>query len=160
MADTNQIGAVRYEWMAPEFARTERAPLWYIVVGVAWLGGMIYTGLTSQWVGLGVVAMVGLVLYLSGRMLPRTFAHQLTDKGVVVAGQFHAYGQLRSFWIAQGGQGPALNLSSAKKLSFLLTLQLGTADIEKVRTVLLEFLPEEAGRGEDVVDKIGRFFKL
>ena len=139
---------------------TRRTPGWYGVAGLVALLAIGYTIYTSQWVGLAVVMMIGVIMYLVGRVSPRQFVHQLTDRGVKIGDKFYAYGQLRAFWVTIVPEGRALNLLPAKKLSLLLTLQLGDADVEKVREILLEFLPEEAGRGEDLVDRVGRWFRF
>lgn len=155
-----QLGEVRYEWTAPEFARAQRSGVWYMVTGGIWLILLAYTLYTGQWVGVAVVIMIGIVLYLLGRVAPRNFIHRLATAGIGVGEKFYPYGQLRSFWIANTPSGQTLNLVSSKKFSLAITLQLVGADVEKVRDILLEFLPEESGRGEDTVDRIGRFLKF
>ena len=161
MADSKQeVGTVRYEWTALEFPRVERTRVWYLVAGLVGLGLLAYTIYTRQWAGTAVVLMISVVVYLMGRVTPRTFIHRLTSRGVEVGDKFYPYTQLRAFWVVNTPSSRTLNLISAKKFSLLLTLQLEGADVEKVREVLLEFLPEEPGRGEDVIDRVGRFFRF
>ena len=78
----------------------------------------------------------------------------------VVRERFWPYGSLRAFWISRSEEGNVLHFLPNRKYALVLTLQLGKADVEKVRAILSDRLVEEEDRGEDMVDRIGRFFRL
>jgi len=149
---------VLYEWEAPEFGETGRGwNVWVFVVLLLAAGWMIWT---RQWIALAVVGMILAVLYLLKRVQPRKFTHQLTEAGIKVGERIHRYDQLKSFWVVLAGEARVVNLLPKRKWGLMLTLQLGDADVDKVRDILSKFLPEDASRGEDTIDRIGRFFKL
>ncbi|RLC37276.1 hypothetical protein DRH29_02545 [candidate division Kazan bacterium] len=160
MAEENKFGDVLYSWKAKEFSSNRRSAGWYVVAGIIFLAAVVYTIYIHQWIGLGVVVMIGVLIYLSQSMAPRVFDHKITDRGIAVGKKFYEYSNLRSFWIVLDKDNPTLNLMLNKKLSLLLTLQLGTADVERIRKILGDFLPEDANRGEDIADKITKFLKL
>lgn len=111
---------------------------------------------TKQWIGAALVVMIGVALYLLRTSAPRVFEHAITERGVVVGEKFYPYSQLQSFWILLSGGVGTLNLLSNKKFGLVMTLQLGEADIEKIRGSLSGKLPEDASRGEDMVDRVGK----
>jgi len=160
MIEKNKFGNILYSWRAKEFSSNRRSTTWYVVAGIVFLIAIAYTIYIRQWIGLGVIVMVGVLIYLAQNMAPRVFDHKITSQGISIGDKLYPYANLRSFWIVASTDNPTLNLISSKKLSLLLTLQLGSADVEKVRKILGDFLPEDINRGEDTVDKISKFLKL
>lgn len=156
---TQEDKKVLYEWSAPEFSGSGATGWsgWALLVLLIAAGWTVWV---QQWVTLAVVVMVGVMVYLLRKSQPRVFQHQITETGVYVGERLYAYGKLKSFWIVLGGDVRIVNLLPNKKFGLSLTLQLGDADVERVRETLMKFLPEDASRGEDTVDKVGRFFKL
>ncbi len=156
---TQENEKVLYEWSAPEFSVRETTGWsgWALLVLIVAVGWTVWA---QRWVTLAVVLMVGLLIYLLRKTRPRLFQHQITEDGIYIGKRLHAYSGLKAFWIVLEGDTRVVNLLRNKKFGLLLTLQLGDADVEKIREALIKFLPEDASRGEDTVDKVGRFFKL
>lgn len=157
MAAEQENVKVLYEWEANEFSLRSSLSVWVWVVLVIAAAWAVWA---HQWIALATLVMIGVVVILSKRMQPRMFTHQITEAGVAVGNKLHAYSDLKSFWIVLDGKDRVLNLLPNKKVGLVLTLQLGDANVDKVREALVKFLPEDASRGEDAVDKIGRFFRL
>jgi hypothetical protein len=149
-----------YEWQAGEFTTNEVGSFGWWGVGGFLVLAAAWTIWMKQWMGLAVVIMIGVMVWLVRGMKPRKFDHQLTEVGVKVGSRVYPYNTLKSFWIVLDTNVRTVNLLPDKKFGFLLTLQLGDANVDKVRETLAKFLPEDASRGEDTVDKIGRFFRL
>jgi uncharacterized membrane protein YobD (UPF0266 family) len=157
MAQEN--GTALFSWEADEFQTHERGLWWYVgVFGLAILA-IIYAIYIKNWMFIGVVVMIVVALFVLGRVAPRKFVHTITDKGVKVGDKFYSYSELKSFWVVDD-VATVLNILTAKKYALLLTLQLAKGDVEKVRTILSEYLPEESDRGEDRIDKISRLLKF
>jgi len=156
MAEENK-GKMLYEWEASEFSQNTGWSIWIWLVLLAAAGWAVWA---KQWIGLGTLVMVAVVVFLSKNMRPRTFHHQITDAGVMVGDKLYSYDKLKAFWVVLDGEARSLNLLPDRKWGLLLTLQLGDANVDKVREALLKFLPEEGSRGEDTVDKVGRIFRL
>ena len=160
MVEEKNIGNELFSWDANEFQAPSRSFLWYVVVwGVAVLA-IAYAIYVQNWFLIGLVAMIVFSLHVLGRISPRKFTHIVTDKGVKVGDKLYSYDSLKSFWMVESGGEHTLNLITARKFDLLLTLQIDGGDVEKVRQILAEFLPEEEDRGEDTIDKITRFFKF
>lgn len=159
MAD--KIGTILLSWEADEFQSHERGLWWHVIVlGLAVLA-IIYAIYIRNWIFIGLIVMVVVALYVIGNVAPRKFIHTITDKGVEVGDKFYNYDELKSFWlVSEEKAATVLNIITAQKYTLLLTLQLEKSNVEQIRKILSEYLPEESDRGEDRVDKIGRFLKF
>ncbi|MFA5010116.1 MAG: hypothetical protein WC553_02730 [Patescibacteria group bacterium] len=152
---------ILYEWRAPEFSTQSNGVIWGWWIGIGALAMIgAWSVWTKEWVALAVVGMIVVVAILMRQTKPRDFGHQLTEAGVKVGEALRSYDQFRAFWIVLENDTRVVNLLPSKKWGLMLTLQLGDANVDKVRETLLKFLPEDASRGEDTIDKIGRFFRL
>lgn len=157
----DEFGSVIYSWEAPEFMPSQGGSWWVdtalVVVG---LGLIIWAIWAGQWSGVALVVMAGVVVVLMRKAKPRMFTHSITEAGVVVGEKFYSYDQLKSFWIYMEGNARTLHFVLNRRFTLALTLQLGDASIDKVREALAGKVPEDASRGEDTVDTVGRILKL
>jgi len=160
MVDGQKQPEVLYSWDAEEYTQAERNISWYWWALAVALVIVIYAVIIQQWTLIAVVLVAGVVIYLVGKTEPRTFTHELLDTGIRVGGRLYPYTTLQSFWFVIEGRVRELKVLQSGKLKPLLSLQLGNADVEQIRRVLSRFLPEEEERGEDIVDKMGRFLKF
>ena len=91
-----------------------------------------------------VVALLGtFVVYLLGHRAPRYIEHKITPLGIELDGRVFLFDELQSFWILYHGPVKELILRSKKTLMPLIHLQLEYADPNKIREILLDFLPEK-----------------
>ncbi len=160
MADEREQPEILYSWDAKEYIQPERNTVWYWWAAVIALIVIVYAVAIRQWTLIVVMVVAGVAIYLVNRTEPRTFTHTLLDAGIMVGDKLYLYTSLKSFWFTRGAGNQELKVLQAGKLKPLLSLQVGGADVEKIRSVLVRFIPEEEGRGEDVVDKISRFLKF
>jgi len=160
MVDEQKQSEVLYSWDAKEYVQHERSISWYWWAAAIALVVIVYAIAIRQWTLIAVVLVVGVVIYLMGRTEPRTFTHELLDTGIKIGGRLYPYTTLQSFWLVIEGRVRELKVLQSGKLKPLLSLQLDNAEVEQVRGVLSKFLPEEEERGEDIVDKMGRFLKF
>ncbi|MDD5606043.1 MAG: hypothetical protein PHR51_01820 [Patescibacteria group bacterium] len=161
MADKQDRGKELFSWQAGEFRAATRGVWWHVTVWALAILAVVYSVYIQSWFFIGVVVMIVVALYVLGRAEPRVFTHSITDSGILVGERFYSYDSLKSFWIVNDKiAGVTLNVMTAKRFDLLLTLQIQESDVEKVRQILSKFLPEDAGRGEDTIDKIGRFLKF
>jgi hypothetical protein len=152
--------AILYAWQALEFSRTNnRSSGWYIAVGVAWLALVAYGVYIQDWLRTAVAVLLGVVVWLVVKMKPREFKHEITGAGFKVAGKLYPFSRFRAFGILKTPEGYRLIVVPAQRLGQGLSLQLGGADVEIVRTTVVRFLPEEEQQ-EDLVDRMNRLFRL
>ena len=146
---------ILYEWTALEFGRTKRGSRWYLAVAAAALLLGAYAVYTRDWLRWAALAMVRVVVGLVLRAGPREFRHALTPAGVWVGKKLYAYGDFSSFAIVESPDGGSLTLVPKRRLGLVISLQLGGADVERIRAVLSEYLEESDG-SEDLLDRMNR----
>ena len=148
------------QWEAEEFETHTRDTKWYIIVSCILLLALAYTIWISHWVLSAVVVMVGVVLYLSGRLKPRIIKYMIDSQGVKVGDRIFQYNELKTFWFSTSHKITKLNLISIFKLMPVISISIQGDMKEKIKNILSQFLPESQNRGEDWIDRINRFLKI
>ena len=166
MAEDNQSTnsptqpTVLYEWTALEFNRSNKRPVtWYWAVGGVWVLLAGYTVWMQQWIRLAVLLLLAVLIWLVSRMKPKEFRHTLTNSAIIVGGREYVYNQFSSFGVVNSQEGFKVIVSPNRALGPGLTLQVGGGDVERIRAILSQYLPEEE-KTEDIVDKANRWFKF
>ncbi|MCB1188719.1 hypothetical protein KDL29_16290, partial [bacterium] len=90
---------------------------------------------------------------------PKEFRHTLTNSAIIVGGREYVYNQFSSFGVVNSQEGFKVIVSPNRALGPGLTLQVGGGDVERIRAILSQYLPEEE-KTEDIVDKANRWFKF
>lgn len=148
------------EWETESFETHRRGWSWYLIAVVVLLLVLVYTIYTGRWLLSGVVLMVGVALYLSGRMSPEKINCRIDSQGVTIGNRVFAYDQLKTFWVSRLDQSIKLNIISTQRLMPVISLSI-TAELgEKIRLSLGKLLPESKNQREDLIDKINRFLKI
>lgn len=159
-AETSSQPTVVYSWRALEFSREQNKPLaWYGLVVLFWIGFVAYSIWTRNWIQTGLAVMLGLVVLLLSPVQPREFEHELTESGFRVGGKSYPYERYKSFAIIKSESGDKLLVVPKQRLGQGLSLQLGGADVERVRAFMINLMPEET-REEDLVDRMNRWLKF
>ena len=149
-----------YSWEAKEYTRMEHSLSWYIgAVAIAALV-ITYAIYIRQWFLIGVVVMVGVILYVLNKVTPHITKYEVSDAGIRVNNKFHEYDHFKSFWITDRPNERTINFVPTRKLGISLVLQLGNVDMGKIRTIVSMHLPEETDRDDTYIDKISRFLKV
>ncbi len=149
-----------YSWEAKEYTRTEHSLSWY--AGAIAIAALVvaYAIYIRQWFLIGVVVMVGVVLYILNKVAPHTTKYEVSDAGIRVNDRFHKYDQFKSFWITDRPDERTASFVPVRRFGLSLVLQLGSADKDKIRNIVSVHLPEDTNREDTYIDKIGRFLKV
>ena len=148
------------EWEAESFEVHRRGWSWYLIAAIILLLVLVYAIYVGRWLLGGVTVMVGVVLYLSGRMSPEKVSCRIDGQGIVVGHQTFAYDQLKTFWISTTPTTIKLNLISVGRFTPVISLLLKAGMEEEVRGTLGNRLPESKNRQDDWVDRINRFLRI
>jgi len=117
---------------------------------------MIWLGVST---GALVVVAAAITLVVTANIHPRKIHCELYNEGAVADGKTYNFEQCKSFWIA-GDSLPKAHLEIVGRFSGEAVLPLGDLDIGEVRAFLKKHLPEDEGRGEDIVDRINRIIRF
>lgn len=147
------------EWLALEFEERERGPYWFLFPGVAALALMIFAVLTKSWFFAAFVLLAFVVLWAYVKRGPRQIACKIGEEGVRAGETVYPYSDIKSFWIFERGETRDLSLETKSVFSPYLNLPLGDTDPEKVRGLLLQFIPETEHK-ELATDQIARSLGL
>ena len=106
-------------------------------------------------------ALLYAVIFYFSRKKPKNLAIRLSASGVSFDEIRLPWQKIQSFWIIYDPPRiKTLNFETAAYLNRVVTLQLEDSDPVAVRDFLLEYLPEEDGREEQLTDKISRKLKF
>jgi hypothetical protein len=147
-------------WSAASGHDHERTLHWYIGGGVLVLAIAVYAILTSDYTLALVTLLLGGVYFLvrNHRLPLRTI--QITERGVSYEGEFTPWSDCQEFWILQTPLANELHVLKRCGVNREIALQTNGVEVEPLRTLLSQFLPENRSRKERWVDKIIRFSKL
>ena len=148
------------EWEAESFETHRRGWSWYLIMVAALLLVLVFAIYTHRWLLSGVVVMVGVALYLSGRMSPEKVNCRIDNQGLAIGGKLFLYDQMKSFWISQAAGVAKLNVISVQRFMPVTSLMLPAGIEEKIRKVLGSKLPESTNQKEDWIDRINRILRI
>jgi hypothetical protein len=148
------------EWETESFETHQRGWSWYVLVIVILLAALAYTIYLHRWVLTGVTVMVGVVLYLSGRLRSERIKCRIDGQGIAVGERVFPYEQLKTFWISQSASQLKLNLITTFRFMPVISVMITAELMDRLRQTLGGKLPEAPNRGEDWIDRINRWLKI
>jgi len=157
-AQTKNIQPI--EWETESFETHQRGWSWYVVVIIILLAVLAYTIYLRRWVLAGVTVMVGVVLYLSGRLRSEKIKCRIDSQGIAVGEKVFPYEQLKTFWISQSAGQLKLNLITTFRFMPVISVMITAELMDRLRQTLGGKLPEAPNRGEDWIDRINRWLKI
>ena len=138
-----EIPSYYLSWEAPEYLHFEKGRNWTLTLFAAGAALAVIFFAMNNYSGM-VVALLGtFVVYLLGHRAPRYMEHKITPLGIELDGRLFLFDELQSFWILYHPPVKELILRSKKTVMPLIHLQLYSADPNRIREILLDFLPEK-----------------
>lgn len=163
MPEENQQAeeTILLSWQAKEFEKPQRDWRWYLGLVILVVLGGLYAWYIRQWLLFGVLVVLLLVVFLSGRMAPRISRFALSNQAISSGKRRWDYSKFKSFWIEKKkGDGAFLHLFPKARLSMLVSLPLGDLEPGKLKETLTRFLPEESKGKGDILGDITRRFGI
>jgi len=154
-----QNTAPTFSWESPDFVLHTRSSKSYLIIvgGALLISGFMYS--QQIWTGLALVLLSALYILFTGRQKPKNVTCAVYEEGVVVDGKVYAYEEFKSFWTAYGDI-PKIKLQLVGRFAGQVSMPIADHDLDIVSKFLLEYLPEEEDKGEDLVDVINRMIKF
>jgi len=147
-------------WQAPEFTKHKKGPIWFVVFAIISLGLLF---LALQWkaftmIVLLIIAIFLIIIYALKDPPLRHFS--ITPSGIKIDKFLYRFSDIVSFWIFYDPpEIKEISLKQRKALFPYLSVPLDKVDPNKVRKILLKFLPEKKQK-ESAADNIGRILKF
>jgi len=159
--ETKQLVEVQpIEWESDNFETHRRGWSWYLIAVAILLLVLIYTIYSGRWLLAGVVVMVGVVLFLSGRMSPEKVSCRIDDQGITIGNRTYLYDQIKTFWISKTAGTAKLNMISTQRFMPVISLLIKAGSEEMIRSAFGGRVPESKNQQEDVIDRINRFLRI
>ncbi len=146
------------KWSAYEHEHIERTSDWFWALGII----AVSAALTSLLFGNVLFALLILVaagvLGLLARTPPELHEFEISDRGIRVSGELHAYEEILSFWVeTEGADQPLLLVDTTKFMAPNLIIPLDSIAPEHIRAFLRERVAEVPMK-EPLAHKILEFF--
>ena len=130
-------------WAAPEFVRYEKSQGWFIALAIIGLALIAVALLTQNYLFALIIIMATFLIYIQAKKHPRKINFAISDKGVDVDGKRYFHNELKSFWIFEDSAPPILSILTKKIIQPHLEIILGSQEPEKIKKILIKFLPEK-----------------
>lgn len=113
-----------------------------VVFGVLIAALIAYFAYSANYLATLIFTLVGFIVSASFfQNKSRITTYRIKTTGIQVDNVLYPYEHLKSFWIFS--DPPELSVKSKKALTGYIKIPLGNNDVEEVRTILSQFLPEK-----------------
>ena len=144
-------------WETPEYEHHAKTPDWYWALGLIVLVFFVIAILLNNILFAVLIVLSGISLAMYGVRKPGIVEVEVGIQGVIIGNTLHPYASLESFWVDINESGGVLYLKSEKTFAPLTTIPIKNVSPEKVRDILLDFIPEEEHH-EPLPQKIMGYF--
>jgi len=151
--DENQV----FEWESFEFEYHEKGKnwVWGLVGAVVIL--VILMVLLKNWLGIGIVVLLGVVVYQYAFKKPNKIHFVLTKDGLLVGDKMYEFKELKSFWVSHEG---VLYIDTKQYIPPRLSAVLNSVDVEALVKFLEYNVPRVDRKSADSGDQLSKWLKL
>jgi len=145
-----------FSWQAPEFIAHPHPASWYaalVVVTVVLAAGVFLV--TKDYIAIGVIVVLGVIVGLSAKRQPRLISYELSNSGLNINDKKYPYSSFKSFSMLRDGDMTSVNLFPLKRFMPLVSAYLAHSDEDKVTKAIGNHLPYEQ-RQMDSMDRLSR----
>jgi len=148
------------EWSALEFIKYKKNPFWFIIGGLIALGLLIFALISRNFIFALLIILAAFSLYIWSQKEPRKIKFAITARGIMIEKNLYNFDNLKSFWLFYDPpEIKYLSLESKKLFMPYIKIPLGDEDPNKIRELLLKFLPE-VKQEESLIDALARHLKF
>ena len=160
-AVTAESNRTLLSWSGESFDYAEKGIIWYSAAVFILLAIIGYFVWQKDWFSIGITVVVsGILFWYTATARPKTIEYSLTTFGVQAGERFYPFAEIHSYWMIYTPKVKKVNFELAKKYLPTLVVDISSAEAEKVRIILSRKLPEQEGRGENIIDRVLRVIKL
>jgi len=148
-------------WRAPEFYYYAKSGSWFLNGGVIGLVALIilYFARGLDWTTIIMLVVGGYALYKIAHKKPETVQVKIGPEGFSIGEDNYSYEDFKSFHLTDHSEYLTIDFDR-KKVGTPVSALLTNQDVDKVRSVIGRYLPEENRRTEFISDTINRIIKF
>lgn len=145
------------QWETSEFVYHPKTLVWFAIYGIISIGLLAFAIYTDSLITLIAFILLILITLFFAVQKPSEIDVELSELGIRVNQTFYYYKNITKFWINYNpGTVKNLHFETTAYINNVLKLELGHQDPTEVRKFLLNYLPEDLDRHEDIHDVIAR----
>ncbi len=148
------------EWQAFDYIPFEK-PLLYklglVLIVLAVSGVFLFS---KQYLAVLAILAGGFALLTHADRPPLRRSFRLTEKSLEFEGRELLLGEMKSFWVTVGQEGANLYFEPKARLRSLSRFPLDREKALTVEEFLAPILPEAAGRGDDLAERVSRWLRF
>lgn len=132
-------------WKIKEFEKSPKSFKVYLILYLVLISLVVY-GLISNNLLLSIlVILIGFSFFIFEKKEPEDVIFAITEEGILIQNELHAYESLKSFWIdyEPGNNIKELSIKTEQIIVPYLKISLNDKNPNEVRKILLKYLPEE-----------------
>lgn len=146
-----------YTWKAPERIFIARNRKWYTYLFLLLLLIILILLFIKQFILIAAIAALGFVTYVMASVPPHQVVHKLTNEGVNTDNRSYLWTELYDFWVTKKGDQKMIHIDTYLNYPRRLILLVGEGDLEKIKEVMLQYIPFREIPKESFMDKAADF---
>ncbi len=146
-----------YSWKAPERIFIRRNRKWYSYLFLLLLIIILVLLFLKQFIIIAPIAALGFVAYVMASVPPHHITHKLTNEGVTTENKSYLWTELYDFWLVTKGGQKMIELDTYLNYPRRLVLLVGEGELEKIKEVMLQYIPFREIPRETFMDKAANF---
>ena len=154
-------GSILFSWKALSFVTHQRTWMWYV------LGSLISILMVSyaifyeeSWIMAVTLAALAAVTFLSLYEKPQELSAEICENGFSFRDEFYSYEKVKSFWFVKKTGHCSVNFDLTGRFAGIVSIHIKDKDLEKLRSTLSKYLPEDTTRKEYFFENLARRLKL
>ena len=149
--------ATLYEWQAHEHVHKAKSQRWFMILAAVAAVMVAFFAINLNFIAAITIAFVTVLVYLMAQRKPNTMRYRIMVDGVAIGNTLYQYEELDSFNIVyEPDETKVLLIRSQRAMAPLVAMEIGIADPNDIRDLLLEFLPEDLQLKEPIADVLAR----
>ncbi len=148
-------------WQAREFKHYPKNLGWYITfIAISILVVAFFVIIQNDIFAAVSLALLALLMLFFSRHKPEIVKIELNSKGLKFDNIFYPYKQLKYFWTVHNERHKTVNFATSAMVNNVVILELEDQDPDKVRTFLLQYLPEHESTEETPAQRFMHRFRF
>ncbi len=129
-----------YTWKAPARPFKRRDKRWFLTVTLLIAMPVVIAVLIQDWVPIGALFALLFVLFVLATVPPEEVEHKISTQGIASANHAYVWNELGTFWLTQQYGTPMVHIET-RRLPGRISMLLHTQDVEKVKSLLVQYIP-------------------
>lgn len=163
--DTNleDKGKLLVQWEFSEFSKYDSSRVWYIVMGLIFIGLILYSIFTQNYLFLIIITLFIIIYIIRHRLHPNTLNFIIFEDGVQIGdNSFYQWKEIKNFWIIyEPPEVKNLYFEFQTGLRPSIAITLEDQNPIEIRNLLKEYIQEDLDKeNESFSDGLSRLMKL